>query len=141
MCVCLQCLLLHLPSSPKEGKTWKDAESICSSFESSLVTIDSEIEQGQKNQINCHQINSKWHLQATSVCFSCYDFCSLYYHVAAGECSRCLDQSEMDWLSQLVSSRERSHCKVSLSIELMSYSTCIVLLTHIWLQFRLNNCF
>lgn len=40
-----KCLLLHLPSSPKEGKTWKDAESICSSFESSLVTIDSEIEQ------------------------------------------------------------------------------------------------
>lgn len=66
-CVCLQCLLLHLPSSPKEGKTWKDAESICSAFESSLVTIDSEIEQGQKNQINCHQMNSKWHLQATSV--------------------------------------------------------------------------
>lgn len=61
MCVCvrMQCLLLHLPSSPKEGKTWKDAESICSSFESSLVTIDSEIEQGQKNQIYSHQINSK----------------------------------------------------------------------------------
>uniref|UniRef100_A0A3Q3WZL2 Uncharacterized protein n=1 Tax=Mola mola TaxID=94237 RepID=A0A3Q3WZL2_MOLML len=40
-----KCLLLHLPGSPKEGKTWKDAESICSSFGSSLVTIDDEIEQ------------------------------------------------------------------------------------------------
>ncbi|XP_075903763.1 secretory phospholipase A2 receptor isoform X2 [Nelusetta ayraudi] len=40
-----KCLLLHLPDSPKEGKTWKDALSICSSFGSSLVTIEDEIEQ------------------------------------------------------------------------------------------------
>ncbi|KAG7232757.1 hypothetical protein INR49_008147 [Caranx melampygus] len=40
------CLLLHLPGSPKEGKSWKDAQSICSSFEGSLVSIEDEIEQG-----------------------------------------------------------------------------------------------
>ncbi|KAM7405944.1 hypothetical protein PAMP_000354 [Pampus punctatissimus] len=40
-----KCLLLHLPGSPKEGKSWKDAQSICSSFEGSLVTIEDEIEQ------------------------------------------------------------------------------------------------
>lgn len=93
----MQCLLLHLPSSPKEGKTWKDAESICSSFESSLVTIDSEIEQGRKNQIHSRQLNSKYHLQTPSginsvcVCFSCYHFYSIYYHVASRERSRCVD--------------------------------------------------
>eukprot|EP00064_Thunnus_orientalis_P003314 superscaffoldBa00000265_g3323 len=40
-----KCLLLHLPGSPKEGKSWKDAQSICSSFEGTLVTIEDEIEQ------------------------------------------------------------------------------------------------
>uniref|UniRef100_A0A665WS29 Phospholipase A2 receptor 1 n=1 Tax=Echeneis naucrates TaxID=173247 RepID=A0A665WS29_ECHNA len=40
-----KCLLLHLPSSPKEGKSWKDAQSICSSFDGSLVAIEDEIEQ------------------------------------------------------------------------------------------------
>ncbi|CAK6970766.1 secretory phospholipase A2 receptor [Scomber scombrus] len=40
-----KCLLLHLPGSPEEGKSWKDAESICSSFEGSLVAIEDEIEQ------------------------------------------------------------------------------------------------
>ncbi|KAM7424371.1 hypothetical protein PAMA_000626 [Pampus argenteus] len=40
-----KCLLLHLPGSPKEGKSWKDAQSICSSFEGSLVAIEDEIEQ------------------------------------------------------------------------------------------------
>lgn len=46
-CAPWQCLLLHLPDSPKEGKTWKDALSICSTFGSSLVTIEDEIEQGE----------------------------------------------------------------------------------------------
>ncbi|KAM6943569.1 secretory phospholipase A2 receptor [Xenentodon cancila] len=40
-----KCLLLHLPASPKEGKSWKDAQSICSSFKGSLVAIEDEIEQ------------------------------------------------------------------------------------------------
>ncbi|XP_035538129.1 secretory phospholipase A2 receptor isoform X1 [Morone saxatilis] len=40
-----KCLLLHLPGSPKEEKSWKDAQSICSSFEGSLVAIEDEIEQ------------------------------------------------------------------------------------------------
>ncbi|XP_061743297.1 secretory phospholipase A2 receptor isoform X2 [Nerophis ophidion] len=40
-----KCLLLHLPASPKEGKSWKDAQSICSSFQGSLMAIDDEIEQ------------------------------------------------------------------------------------------------
>uniref|UniRef100_A0A3B4X721 Phospholipase A2 receptor 1 n=1 Tax=Seriola lalandi dorsalis TaxID=1841481 RepID=A0A3B4X721_SERLL len=40
-----KCLLLHLPGSPKEGKSWNDAQSICSSFEGSLVAIEDEIEQ------------------------------------------------------------------------------------------------
>lgn len=67
VCVHVQCLLLHLPSSPKEGKTWRDAESICSSFESSLVTIDSEIEQGGENLIRSRQFNCKYHLQTSSI--------------------------------------------------------------------------
>lgn len=53
-----QCLLLHLPDSPKEGKTWKDALSICTSFESSLVTIEDEIEQGKHKKI-CSQAAEK----------------------------------------------------------------------------------
>ncbi|KAM9765691.1 secretory phospholipase A2 receptor [Menidia menidia] len=40
-----KCLLLHLPGSPNEGKSWKDAQSICSSFEGTLVAIEDEIEQ------------------------------------------------------------------------------------------------
>uniref|UniRef100_A0A3Q4HQQ4 Phospholipase A2 receptor 1 n=1 Tax=Neolamprologus brichardi TaxID=32507 RepID=A0A3Q4HQQ4_NEOBR len=40
-----KCLLLHLPTSPKEGKSWNDAQSICSSFQGSLVAIEDEIEQ------------------------------------------------------------------------------------------------
>uniref|UniRef100_A0A671XU88 Phospholipase A2 receptor 1 n=1 Tax=Sparus aurata TaxID=8175 RepID=A0A671XU88_SPAAU len=40
-----KCLLLHLPGSPKEGKSWKDAQSICSSFKGTLVAIEDEIEQ------------------------------------------------------------------------------------------------
>uniref|UniRef100_A0A3P8UHD1 Phospholipase A2 receptor 1 n=1 Tax=Cynoglossus semilaevis TaxID=244447 RepID=A0A3P8UHD1_CYNSE len=40
-----KCLLLHLPDDPKQGKSWKDAQSICSSFEGSLVAIEDEIEQ------------------------------------------------------------------------------------------------
>uniref|UniRef100_A0A3P9I5P8 Phospholipase A2 receptor 1 n=1 Tax=Oryzias latipes TaxID=8090 RepID=A0A3P9I5P8_ORYLA len=40
-----KCLLLHLPDSPKEGKSWRDAQSICSSFDGSLVAIEDEIEQ------------------------------------------------------------------------------------------------
>ncbi|XP_034536197.1 secretory phospholipase A2 receptor [Notolabrus celidotus] len=40
-----KCLLLHLVDDPKEGKSWKDAQSICSSFEGSLVAIEDEIEQ------------------------------------------------------------------------------------------------
>ncbi|XP_020493615.2 secretory phospholipase A2 receptor [Labrus bergylta] len=40
-----KCLLLHLVDNPKEGKSWKDALSICSSFEGTLVAIEDEIEQ------------------------------------------------------------------------------------------------
>ncbi|XP_056134083.1 secretory phospholipase A2 receptor [Lampris incognitus] len=40
-----KCLLLHLPDSPEEGTSWKDAQSICSSFQGSLVAIEDEIEQ------------------------------------------------------------------------------------------------
>ncbi|XP_067116050.1 secretory phospholipase A2 receptor [Osmerus mordax] len=40
-----KCLLLHLPSSPTEGKSWRDAQFICSSFQGSLVAIEDEIEQ------------------------------------------------------------------------------------------------
>ncbi|XP_076159863.1 secretory phospholipase A2 receptor isoform X1 [Alosa pseudoharengus] len=40
-----KCLLLHLPSRPEEGKSWRDAQSICSSFQGSLVAIEDEIEQ------------------------------------------------------------------------------------------------
>lgn len=55
VCVCWQCLLLHLPGSSKEGKSWKDAQSICSSFEGSLVAIEDEIEQGG-GKVNCTTI-------------------------------------------------------------------------------------
>ncbi|KAL4636213.1 secretory phospholipase A2 receptor isoform X1 [Arapaima gigas] len=40
-----KCLLLHLPSHPNEGKSWRDAQGICSSFQGSLVAIENEIEQ------------------------------------------------------------------------------------------------
>ncbi|XP_068174457.1 secretory phospholipase A2 receptor isoform X2 [Antennarius striatus] len=40
-----KCLMLHLPGSPKEGKSWQDAQSICSSFKGSLIAIEDEIEQ------------------------------------------------------------------------------------------------
>ncbi|XP_056268990.1 secretory phospholipase A2 receptor isoform X2 [Pseudoliparis swirei] len=40
-----KCLLLHIPDSPNEGKSWKDAQSICSSFAGSLVAVENEIEQ------------------------------------------------------------------------------------------------
>uniref|UniRef100_A0A667XUF8 Phospholipase A2 receptor 1 n=1 Tax=Myripristis murdjan TaxID=586833 RepID=A0A667XUF8_9TELE len=40
-----KCLLLHLPDTPEEGKSWRDAQSICSSFQGTLVAIEDEIEQ------------------------------------------------------------------------------------------------
>uniref|UniRef100_A0A672SME5 Phospholipase A2 receptor 1 n=1 Tax=Sinocyclocheilus grahami TaxID=75366 RepID=A0A672SME5_SINGR len=40
-----QCLFLHLPTHPEDGKTWRDAQSICSSYQGSLVSIEDEIEQ------------------------------------------------------------------------------------------------
>ncbi|KAL1021870.1 hypothetical protein UPYG_G00019100 [Umbra pygmaea] len=40
-----KCLLLHLPNIPEEGKSWKDAQSICKSFQGTLVAIGDEIEQ------------------------------------------------------------------------------------------------
>uniref|UniRef100_A0A3Q2YRI2 Phospholipase A2 receptor 1 n=1 Tax=Hippocampus comes TaxID=109280 RepID=A0A3Q2YRI2_HIPCM len=43
--ICKVCLLLHLPDTPSEGKSWNDARSICSSFQGSLVAIEDEIEQ------------------------------------------------------------------------------------------------
>lgn len=52
LCVCWQCLLLHLPDSPKEGKSWNDAQSICTSFGGSLVAVEDEIEQGG-GKVNC----------------------------------------------------------------------------------------
>ncbi|KAI5626605.1 secretory phospholipase A2 receptor, partial [Silurus asotus] len=41
-----KCLLLHLPSHPDQGKSWADAQSICSGFQGMLGTIENEIEQG-----------------------------------------------------------------------------------------------
>ncbi|TNN74512.1 Secretory phospholipase A2 receptor [Liparis tanakae] len=41
-----KCLLLHIPDGPNEGKSWKDSQSICSSFAGSLVAVEDEIEQG-----------------------------------------------------------------------------------------------
>ncbi|XP_062869501.1 secretory phospholipase A2 receptor [Trichomycterus rosablanca] len=40
-----KCLLLHLPAQPNQGKSWTNAQSICSNFHSMLVTIEDEIEQ------------------------------------------------------------------------------------------------
>ncbi|XP_042179949.1 secretory phospholipase A2 receptor isoform X2 [Oncorhynchus tshawytscha] len=40
-----KCFLLHLPNSAEEGKSWRDARSICSSFQGTLVAIEDEIEQ------------------------------------------------------------------------------------------------
>ncbi|XP_016324044.1 secretory phospholipase A2 receptor-like [Sinocyclocheilus anshuiensis] len=40
-----KCLFLHLPTHPEDGKTWQDAQSICSSYQGSLVSIEDEIEQ------------------------------------------------------------------------------------------------
>lgn len=45
LCVFWQCFLLHLPNSSEEGKSWRDAQSICSSFQGTLVAIEDEIEQ------------------------------------------------------------------------------------------------
>ncbi|XP_066503060.1 secretory phospholipase A2 receptor [Hoplias malabaricus] len=40
-----KCLLLHLPAHPEEGKSWTDAQSICTNFHGTLVAIENEIEQ------------------------------------------------------------------------------------------------
>uniref|UniRef100_A0A8C2KGZ8 Phospholipase A2 receptor 1 n=1 Tax=Cyprinus carpio TaxID=7962 RepID=A0A8C2KGZ8_CYPCA len=40
-----KCLFLHLPAHPGDGKTWQDAQSVCSSYKGSLVSIEDEIEQ------------------------------------------------------------------------------------------------
>ncbi|XP_023658454.2 secretory phospholipase A2 receptor [Paramormyrops kingsleyae] len=40
-----KCLFLHLPKHPEEGKTWQESQTICSSSQGSLVTIEDEIEQ------------------------------------------------------------------------------------------------
>ncbi|XP_056590503.1 secretory phospholipase A2 receptor [Triplophysa dalaica] len=40
-----KCLFLHIPARPEEGKTWQEAQSICSSHQGSLVSIEDEIEQ------------------------------------------------------------------------------------------------
>uniref|UniRef100_A0A671PQC5 Phospholipase A2 receptor 1 n=1 Tax=Sinocyclocheilus anshuiensis TaxID=1608454 RepID=A0A671PQC5_9TELE len=40
-----QCLFLHFPARPGDGKTWLDARSVCSSYQGSLVSIEDEIEQ------------------------------------------------------------------------------------------------
>lgn len=138
-CVSCQCLLLHLPSSPIEGKTWKDAQSICSSFESSLVIIDSEIEQGrksctttcdgtfhlkksppEKNTVCTLLSNSVGrHVRKKLLCYFLWcHLCSIYHYAAPGKCSRCLDwftrgHRKMDRLQQLVTNktRELSHRK------------------------------
>lgn len=73
-CTPWQCLLLHLPDSPKEGKTWKDAMSICSSFGSSLVAIEDEIEQGKykKMQPSC------WHKESHNFPFWLISSCAAF---------------------------------------------------------------
>ncbi|CAL8246528.1 unnamed protein product [Lota lota] len=40
-----KCFLLHLPDGPEDGKSWPDADSICSSFQGSLVAIEDQIQQ------------------------------------------------------------------------------------------------
>ncbi|TRY88119.1 hypothetical protein DNTS_031499 [Danionella cerebrum] len=40
-----KCLFVHLPAHPDEGKSWQEAQSICSSNQGSLVSIGDEIEQ------------------------------------------------------------------------------------------------
>ncbi|XP_053369707.1 secretory phospholipase A2 receptor [Clarias gariepinus] len=55
-----KCLLLHLPSRPKEGKSWKDAQSICSSFQGMLVSIEDEIEQAYITMLLDGQSDGVW---------------------------------------------------------------------------------
>ncbi|RXN22317.1 secretory phospholipase A2 receptor-like protein [Labeo rohita] len=40
-----KCLFLYLPTRPENGKTWQEAQSICSSYQGTLVSIEDEIEQ------------------------------------------------------------------------------------------------
>lgn len=133
-CVCWQCLLLHLPTTPKEGKSWNDAQSICSSFQGSLVAIEDEIEQGRV-LVNCTTMRQWFAAQSlpektnsfisTFFFLSCHHFCSLHHHVSPGKRCRCvdwaarwghheMDQWEASQLHQLVSSRtkEPSQCKL-----------------------------
>lgn len=130
VCVCWQCLLLHLPGSPKEGKSWKDAQSICSSFKGTLVAIEDEIEQGRGKvhyTILIYILYSNIIRQALFVFYFLVDmptFCSIHHHVAPGKLCRCVDWSarcgyhemgqwETTQLHQLVSNwtKELSHCK------------------------------
>ena len=69
-CPSPQCLLLHLPSSPSEGKSWRDAQFICSSFQGSLVAIEDEIEQGSSQTLEFKQ--------PLSSCYINHLYCGLY---------------------------------------------------------------
>lgn len=75
-----QCLFLHLPAHPGDGKSWLDARSICSSYQGSLVSIEDEIEQGKDHIfitfIIVSDVSLYWHfcvlifwLKTTSSCF------------------------------------------------------------------------
>ncbi|XP_036401571.1 secretory phospholipase A2 receptor [Megalops cyprinoides] len=55
-----KCLLLHLPKHPSNGKTWKDAQAICSSFQGSLVAIENEIEQAYITMLLAGGSTSVW---------------------------------------------------------------------------------
>lgn len=119
VCVCWQCLLLHLPGSPKEGKSWKDAQSICSSFAGSLVAIEDEIEQGRCKVNNITNTSRQEHFVFVFPCvvtrvreenclfyyfilkccifliflLKCHHSCSVHHHVASGKLCRCVDWS------------------------------------------------
>ncbi|XP_061090815.1 secretory phospholipase A2 receptor isoform X1 [Conger conger] len=55
-----KCLLLHLPKSPDNGKTWKDAHAICTSFQGTLVAIENEIEQAYITMLLASDSPSVW---------------------------------------------------------------------------------
>ncbi|KAG5852543.1 hypothetical protein ANANG_G00063540 [Anguilla anguilla] len=55
-----KCLLLHFPKSPDDGKSWKDAQAICSSFQGSLVAIENEIEQAYITMLLASGSPSVW---------------------------------------------------------------------------------
>lgn len=92
-----------------------------------------------------NQIKRKWHLQTSSVTNT---VCVSHALISAAFITMLLQGSAVGvWISlKWTGYRNWSPIECDLtvnshSVELMSYSTCIVLLTHIWLHFRHHNCF